>query len=236
MAWIEIWSAPIFGKFLDPPLGKMDFRFNYAPDCTLSSMNFLTEPPPHSISDFVLESGFALNSPSNYFPQQKGTRLNTVCPSLNALAKPRLIRAQFWRIHGSATENLKDRFSLQLYTRSHGFKYEFSKTCWGGAHRAPSPNPSPTKSRALPSIRASPSILGRFALSVRASPSIFDRLQTVTLSFRQQGWKLANERFLSRLHRHGIVFRWNWNRWPTQRDLRENWKLSCSRNIYNRNF
>ena len=55
----------------------MDFRFNYALDCTLSNLNFQelsgspsplptpqTPPPdPHSISDFVLESGFALNLP-----------------------------------------------------------------------------------------------------------------------------------------------------------------------------
>ena len=40
MAWIKIWSAPIVGKFLDPPLGKMNFPFNCAPDCTLSSTNF----------------------------------------------------------------------------------------------------------------------------------------------------------------------------------------------------
>ena len=35
------------------------------------------------------------------------------------------------------------RFLLQIYTRMHGFKYEFSKIFWGGAHRAPSPDPSP---------------------------------------------------------------------------------------------
>ena len=59
----------------------------------------------------------------------------------------------------------------------------------------------------------------------------FDQPQTVTLLFRQQSWKLANERFQLRLHGHGIVFRWNWKQWSTQRDLRENWKLSSSRNI-----
>ena len=38
----------------------------------------------------------------------------------------------------------KFRFSLQLlYSKMHGFKYEFSKFFWGGAHRAPSPDPSP---------------------------------------------------------------------------------------------
>ena len=36
----------------------------------------------------------------------------------------------------------KYRFSLQLYTRMHGFKYEFSKIhTWGEAHQAPSPDP-----------------------------------------------------------------------------------------------
>ena len=64
------------------------------------------------------------------------------------------------------------RFLLQLYSRLHGFKYEFSKVFWGGAHRSPSPDPSPAQARAPPSIRASPSILGRFAPSVRALPLI----------------------------------------------------------------
>ena len=114
----------------------------------------------NSILDFILESGFALNSqalravgsgfalnsPPNYFPQRKGTRSNTVCPPASTFWQaplPRLIRAQFWQIYGSATENLKDKLSLQLYTRLHGFKYKFSKIFWGGAYRAPSPDPSP---------------------------------------------------------------------------------------------
>ena len=42
----------------------------------------------------------------------------------------------------------------------------FSKIFWGGAHRAPSPDPPPpAMSWAPPSVRASPSILGRFAPS-----------------------------------------------------------------------
>ena len=56
-----------------------------------------------------------------------------------------------------------------------GFKFDFSKIFWGGAHRAPSPDPSPDFSRASPSVQASPSILGRFAPSTRASPSILGR-------------------------------------------------------------
>ena len=69
-----------------------------------------------------------------------------------------------------------------------GFKFDFSKIFWGGAHRAPSPDPSPDFSRASPSVRASPSILGRFALSTRASPSIFGRfapsIRGFALNFR----------------------------------------------------
>ena len=55
-----------------------------------------------------------------------------------------------WKISGKFLdplgENLtgrKFRFSLQLYSKMHGFKYEFSKFFWGGAHRAPSPDPLP---------------------------------------------------------------------------------------------
>ena len=35
----------------------------------------------------------------------------------------------------------KFRFSHQLYSKMHGFKYEFSKFFWRGAHWASSPNP-----------------------------------------------------------------------------------------------
>ena len=41
----------------------------------------------------------------------------------------------------------KFRFSLQLYSKMHGFKYEFSKFVWGGAHRAPPKTPSPLNLR-----------------------------------------------------------------------------------------
>ena len=53
------------------------------------------------------------------------------------------------------------------YTKMHGFKYEFSKFFWGGAHRAPPQTPYPAQSQ------ASPSILGRLACSVRAASSIY---------------------------------------------------------------
>ena len=33
--------------------------------------------------------------------------------------------------------------SLQIYTKLHGFHFKFSKIFWEGAHRAPSPDPSP---------------------------------------------------------------------------------------------
>ena len=49
----------------------------------------------------------------------------------------------------------------------HGFIYEFSKIFWGGAHRAPSPDPHSSAQS-----QASFSILGRFASSVQAAPSI----------------------------------------------------------------
>ena len=62
-----------------------------------------------------------------------------------------------------------------MCTKMNGFKFDFSKIFWGGAHRAPSPDPSPAFSRASPSVRASPSIPGRFAPSTRASPSILGR-------------------------------------------------------------
>ena len=50
---------------------------------------------------------------------------------------------QHWKIP-------KYRFSLQLYTKMHVFKYEFSKFFCGGAYRAPSPDPLPAQSQASP--------------------------------------------------------------------------------------
>ena len=75
----------------------------------------------------------------------------------------------------------------QICTKMNDFKFDFSTIFWGGAHRAPSPDLSPLFSQASPSVRASlsilrrfapstqalPSILGRFAPSIRASPSTF---------------------------------------------------------------
>ena len=46
-------------------------------------------------------------------------------------------------------------FVLQLCTKMNGSKFEFSKIFWRGAHRAPSPDPSPAMSRASPLVRAS---------------------------------------------------------------------------------
>ena len=58
----------------------------------------------------------------------------------------------------------KFKFLLQLYSKMHGFKYEFSKNFWGGAYL---PKPPPRAQS-----QASPSILGRFVSSFRAAPSI----------------------------------------------------------------
>ena len=145
-----------------------------------SKIIWLTEPspqtPPHSISDFVLESGFALNSPLTFSHNRSGLDQTLFAHSLNFLAKPlpRLIRAQFWQIHGSAIENLKDRFSFQVYTRWQGFKYEFSKIFWRGAHRAPSPDPSPLNLGLRPRFELRPQFSGalrpRFGLRPQFLP------------------------------------------------------------------
>ena len=66
-----------------------------------------------------------------------------------------------------------------------GFKAKIFKNVWGGVHRDPSPDPPTSLSRALLSVRASLLILGRFAPrfglcpqflpSIKASPSILGR-------------------------------------------------------------
>ena len=71
----------------------------------------------------------------------------------------------------------------QICTKMNGFKFDFLKIFWGGAHRAPSPDPSPVFSRASPSVRASPSILRRFAPSTRASPSILGSVVSFAVMF-----------------------------------------------------
>ena len=60
----------------------------------------------------------------------------------------------------------KFRFSLQLYSKMHGFKCEFSKFCWEGLTGPPPQTPLSAQSQ------ASPSILRRFASLIRAAPSI----------------------------------------------------------------
>ena len=69
-------------------------------------------------------------------------------------------------------KSIISRFPFQLYTKLNNLKFEIPKNFWRGAHshRAPSPGPSPALSRASPSIRASPSNIGHFALSIQASP------------------------------------------------------------------
>ena len=60
------------------------------------------------------------------------------------------------------------------YAPNECFKFDFSKFSGEGSP-SPLPRPLPRFSRASPSVRASPSILGRFAPSTRASPSILGR-------------------------------------------------------------
>ena len=62
----------------------------------------------------------------------------------------------------------------QICTKMNGFKFDFSKICWGRRSPSPLPRPSPFF-QALLSVWASPSILSRFAPSTRASPSILGR-------------------------------------------------------------
>ena len=57
---------------------------------------------------------------------------------------------------------------------AYGFKFDFSKNLRGGAHQAPYLDPSLRFFSGLPSVWASPSILGHFAPSTRASPSILE--------------------------------------------------------------
>ena len=85
-----------------------------------------------------------------------------------------MVCVHFRQILRSATGERWKMFAwkVELYTRLHGFKYEFSKIFWGRAPQALFPDPSPTKFRASLSIRASTSNLGCFVPSVCASPSI----------------------------------------------------------------
>ena len=92
------------------------------------------------------------------------------------------------------------RHWLQICTKMNGFKFDFSKIFWGGAHIAPSPDPSPAFSRASPSVRASPSILGLFAPSTRASPLILGRfapsIRASFLTFDWGPWFAPQNKFL----------------------------------------
>ena len=83
-----------------------------------------------------------------------------------------LVLALFQKIPGSAGN--KYRFSLQLYTRKHGFKYAFSKICWGEARPAP-PQTSPLLNLGLRHrFGLCPQYSGALRPRlIRASPSIF---------------------------------------------------------------
>ena len=88
-------------------------------------------------------------------------------------------------------KSIFSRFPFLQYTRLNDLKFEIPKIFWGGAHRAPSPDPSPTLSQALPSIRASPSNLKRFVPSIRASPDSDPQLLKHGCALVQMGLILA---------------------------------------------
>ena len=72
--------------------------------------------------------GFAPDPTGEYYIHRSQTYLAEFGWDLNVVLVPPL-------------GNVK--FSLELCTRLHGFKYEFSKIFWGGAHRALSPDSFP---------------------------------------------------------------------------------------------
>ena len=84
-----------------------------------------------------------------------------------------VVNCSLLEIHETHYANKLCWYLVQQCTKLHHFMFEFSKIFWGGAHRAPSPDPSPRffSGFAL-DARATPSMLGRFAPSARASPSM----------------------------------------------------------------
>ena len=50
--------------------------------------------------------------------------------------------AQIQELRDKNVGVVKDNFSLQLYTRFHSFKYEFSKNFWGAPLAPPKPLPT----------------------------------------------------------------------------------------------
>ena len=88
------------------------------------------------------------------------------------------LQTLIWNVfHVFIKKKIISRFQFQLYFRLNDLKFEIP--VFGKAHRAPSPDPFPTMSRCLPSFRASPSNLGRFASSIRASPDSDPNFQRV---------------------------------------------------------
>ena len=124
-------------QFLDPPLRKRNFRFNYTPDCLVSSMicfysgKGLIEtspqiPPPFIQSRFALDSGITLNSPPpNMFipsPNRGGLDQTLISPN------PSPSSANSWIRHWE-----KDIDFCFNYTpcRRHGFEYNFQNKYLG---------------------------------------------------------------------------------------------------------
>ena len=91
-----------------------------------------------------------------------------------------LVLALLQKIPGSAGNNIdyKCRFSLQLYTRMHGFQVCIFDNFLSRGSPSPWSDFSPTQSRAAPSIRASPSIVGRFAPLIDSSFALNSPPQT----------------------------------------------------------
>ena len=78
-------------------------------------------------------------------------------------------------------------FLPQIYTKMNGFKFEFSKNFWGGAHRAPSPDPSPRffSGFALGS-GFSPQFSGASRIRLGLQPSSSKALRTLSSGFSPQ--------------------------------------------------
>ena len=90
------------------------------------------------------------------------------------------------KVCNKITENRearKDRLLFKLCTRLQGFKLKFSKIFWGGAHRDPSPNPSPRSISGFAlgsgfalNSRALRALASGFALNLLRTPKFWPRM------------------------------------------------------------